>query len=344
MAFICLRVSFKTAAIISIMVLFLVSIYSSWTLFHRKSAKELKAAAAAAEAALMRQTAASSILESGVLDPKADGQTEWAPPSLSRNSLKGTYSAICLMAKDENLDIREWMVYHQRLGVGRVYVWDNNSSVPLINEIQDFVDSGFAVYQNIVHECDKKSGCVQQLVYQKCLDLYTADHVWMGFIDTDEFVVIPSGKKLDRVLQRYESYGGLVLHWRWFASSGHISRPAGGVLPNYHTCCPEANPHVKTFAFMDRAAASAGNPHNFIYKDGFFAVNNEFQRVDGPLHSPAVLGAIYLNHYNVKSQEDYIRKIKRGRADAEANNIRTIEFFNALDATCRGECPALIVP
>ena len=39
------------------------------------------------------------------------------------------YMAICAIVKNQARDIREWLEYHRWLGVGKVYVYDNNSTV-----------------------------------------------------------------------------------------------------------------------------------------------------------------------------------------------------------------------
>lgn len=39
------------------------------------------------------------------------------------------YVAICAIVKNQHRDIREWLEYHRWLGVGKVYVYDNNSTV-----------------------------------------------------------------------------------------------------------------------------------------------------------------------------------------------------------------------
>ena len=50
--------------------------------------------------------------------------------------------AICLSVKDQNKDLREWIKYHHHIGVGKFYVFDDNSSVPTIEGLQDLVQEG----------------------------------------------------------------------------------------------------------------------------------------------------------------------------------------------------------
>lgn len=52
-----------------------------------------------------------------------------------------------------------------------------------------------------------------------------------AFIDADEFIVLqPEVPTLPALLQQFEQYGGLVMHWLVFSSGGQEQRPEGGVL------------------------------------------------------------------------------------------------------------------
>ena len=57
------------------------------------------------------------------------------------------YVAMCLVVKDQPRDVVEWVQHHQQLGVGKFYIFDHNSSVPLITELYPQVDTGLVRYQ-----------------------------------------------------------------------------------------------------------------------------------------------------------------------------------------------------
>ena len=52
------------------------------------------------------------------------------------------YLAICLGVKDQNEDLREWIEYHRYIGVGKFYVFDDNSTVPAASTLQDLIQEG----------------------------------------------------------------------------------------------------------------------------------------------------------------------------------------------------------
>lgn len=70
-----------------------------------------------------------------------------------------------------------------------------------------------------------------------------------------------------------------------FGSSGLTERPENGTLASYFKCFPlhhKENLHVKTIANVRHTLGTQGDPHHFRYRPGYFAVNEQWQRVDGP--------------------------------------------------------------
>ena len=52
------------------------------------------------------------------------------------------YLSMCLVTRDQNEDIREWINYHIGLGAGKFYVFEDNSKLPAIHKVIDLVDAG----------------------------------------------------------------------------------------------------------------------------------------------------------------------------------------------------------
>lgn len=61
-----------------------------------------------------------------LLGPKGRVQV---PEKAHPSEFPDGYVAICAIVKDQGRDVREWLEYHRWLGVGKVYVYDNNSTV-----------------------------------------------------------------------------------------------------------------------------------------------------------------------------------------------------------------------
>ncbi len=93
------------------------------------------------------------------------------------------YLSLCLIAKDEDEYLQEWLDYHILIGVERFYIYDNESKNPIRNLLTEYIDAGWVV----VHEI--KGTAVQVMAYQHCLQTYGENSKWIGFIDADEFIL-----------------------------------------------------------------------------------------------------------------------------------------------------------
>lgn len=277
--------------------------------------------------------------------------------TISSPPLHSSDIALCLITKDD-LDLEEWVTYHLAIGIGRIYIFDNNSTrISVIPMLHTFITRGQVVYRYlsdplplpILHGEPPRIKNEQAYAYRKCLREFRNQHHFIGFIDSDEYIVIKN--KMDTllsILENYRNFGGLTLNWMVFGTSGHVQRPSGGVLANYFKCHPHRL--VKTIVNTMFVKDIGGTPHNFVYKHGYYAVDSNFSKV--PLYAnppevpqiPAYLfEKIYLNNYELKSQEDYLLKMKRGRADLPdvANPLSRIE---AIDSACTDTCELLQMP
>lgn len=262
-------------------------------------------------------------------------------PSANEGQLqdRSQYFAICVSAKDQHDDIEEWLEYHQQLGAGKIYVFDDNSSPPMLTQLIDYIKSGLVEYHFIGKSNHTSIPKPQLYVYDQCIDRYKAQHQFIAFIDIDEFLFIrdPNISSMPQLLQDFESYGGLAVNWVQFGSSGHLYRPQGSTMGSYWKCIPRQHPenlHVKTIANTKYVQRASG-PHHFAYSEGKLAVNEKFETVEGPKSASNEISRVALYHYVTKSREQYVSKMGRGSA---MKNFKTIEFFDETESRATSDC------
>lgn len=94
--------------------------------------------------------------------------------------------ANCLLIKNENNYLKEFIEYYKLLGYDNIILYDNND----IDEeyphdvIQDYIDSGFVIYN-----CVRGEKKCQFRVNSECLEKYKDRFEWISFFDCDEFLV-----------------------------------------------------------------------------------------------------------------------------------------------------------
>lgn len=251
---------------------------------------------------------------------------------------------MCLLAKNEHRHIREWIVHHYSIGVRRFYVFDDNSSPPMQALLQDFINLGLVDYELLLETLKPKDQSIYQYhmlaVYERCLEKASGNgHTFAGFIDADEYLFLRNASDtVDSLLRDFEPYGGLVVNWRMFGSSGLQKHPPEGTLRGFTACAPPGhlqNTHIKSFVNLQHARV--GEVHHFRYQHGKYAVNTAYQRVDGPFSSIAVFDRAVLHHYVIRSQEDFETKRKRG-LPAGFDDPRGMDFFNSINVYTLDTC------
>lgn len=233
------------------------------------------------------------------------------------------YLSICAIHKFETSHLREWIDYHRLIGVEHFYLADNNDDSNEAGEVlAPYIHDGLVTSIHI-------PGRYMQIpVYNRLLSLVRS--VWAAFIDLDEFVFPTEASTLSELLCDYEKYGGLVANWFCFGSSGLIERP-NSVLRQLHYRAKddfEPNRHIKSIV-QPAKVVSYDHPHFPTFKQGSFNVNEDFERVEGAFQPPRQR-RLRINHYILRSRQDFMDKAKRARCDTPGNPY-TDEYWNAFD-------------
>jgi tetratricopeptide (TPR) repeat protein len=235
------------------------------------------------------------------------------------------YLSLCLICKDENDYLPEWLDYHILMGVERFYIYDNESRVSLRTSLGDYIERGWVVVVDI------PGRDMQLQAYDHCLQNFGAHTFWLGFIDTDEFLVPKTTLDLKLLLKEFEACAGLAVSALFFGSNGHKHRPAAGQISSYTR---HAHPTFMEFIYVKSIVQPAlvlmpHSPHDFIYQPGQFCVNENFLRVDGQ-RFPNSIQKIQLNHYYCRSEQEIDLKLSRGNSQDVVWPRKRFDLVNTL--------------
>lgn len=273
------------------------------------------------------------------------------------NETPGRRLAICAVVKDENQYLREWVSFHLSVGADFILIVDN-SPVPNAHEVLgDFIASGavevrrFSSRQNQQREaCDR------------ALDYLRNRCDWLAFIDIDEFLFPAHSSSLKDALIDFEDFAAVAINWVSFGSNGHVEPPLGWVTENFtdrgaldHSI---AAPHLeiesnnqtkaKKYRPLNSHVKCVVNPkrtkffrsaHHFQYAPGSYAVDENFERVDGPFTQSVSIQKLRINHYWSKSLVELETKLQKGRVSQSTNkapNAYNYEWALTREAASRG--------
>ena len=254
--------------------------------------------------------------------------------------------AIGAIVKNEAPYLLEWIAFHRVLGVTRFFIADNGSD-----------DGGGALLAaldaaGLVRHLpfpDRPGVRPQLPAYRAILAAHGHEADWIAFIDADEFLLPACGPAgafqdaLPRFVARLgadASVGAVAVNWALYGSSGRLEAGPGLVVERFARRAEQglfpANHHFKSILRTAAGPEPGGNPHAFRLPDPWRTVQADGRDlaphplgING-LSREVVWGPLRLNHYVVKSREEFLtRKLPRGRATTD--RLRAPGFFEVHD-------------
>ena len=238
--------------------------------------------------------------------------------------------ALCAIAKNENLYIREWVNWYKKLGVSKIFLYDNNDidGEHFEDVISDYINTGFVevidvrgVEKGKVY--DKDGVNLQPQCYVNCYKTKLTKFDWVCFFDVDEFLTFKNGFTLDRFLNQpvFNNYDTILIPWVNYDDNNllfyenlpvmkrftHVSNTTkNGIVKSIVRCNKKFNDKDKginclihSFILNDKRIIKAnGEPIKVYSKSNWYTLNS-----DQIKKSNAVL-----NHYKTKSTEEYIKR------------------------------------
>lgn len=236
------------------------------------------------------------------------------------------YLAICAIAKNEGPYFPEWIEWHLAHGVEKFYIYDNESTDGTKDILTPYIKQGAVEYK---YWPGRK---MQLKAYDDCLACHRFSARWIAFIDLDEFIVPLKDTTITAFLKRHETAPAVEINWLIYGSSGRRTKTPGGVMERFKRHSLPQHPlnrHVKSIVNPRRvfnmigcheaarisghAADSHGNPVRKNFR------NREPQQ-----------DTIRINHYAVRSFEEFTEKQARGRASGP-QIPRSLAYFNRFD-------------
>ena len=237
------------------------------------------------------------------------------------------YYSVAVIVKNEARYIREFILFYQATGADRIYLYDNDSTDDLMDQIRPFLDSGLVVYRRWPGKR------VQAAAYRDVVRRSRGRTRWLAIIDADEYLFSPRGPVPEQ-LKAYEAYPGVGVNWLMYGPNGHDRRPAGLIMDNYTTrvASPDSvmNCHIKSIV-QPRQVSLLFHVHYAVYRGGRYAVNEDGEIIDNTCAFIQWTGRAFtarnhssvfrINHYATKSLEDLEAKCARGYADGAPNAV-----------------------
>lgn len=235
------------------------------------------------------------------------------------------YLAVCAIAKNEGPYFKEWIEWHQSQGVEKFYIYDNESTDCTKEVLAPYIESGVVEYTYF-------PGQKKQLeAYDDCFERHRLETRWLAVIDLDEFIVPIKDKNILEFLRPMEKFSVVEINWLVYGSGGAKTKEPGGVMERFKRhSLPEhqLNTHVKSIADPRRVCTMIGC-HEAARLSGKVADSNGKSLKKNFRDRMPQQEVIRINHYAIKSYEEFLAKRARGRA--RATTIRDLDYFERYD-------------
>ena len=248
-----------------------------------------------------------------------------------------SYLVATAWIKDEAPYLKEWIDFHRLQGFEKFYFYDKNSTDNTKEVLAPYVEKGIAEHRFYPSDVTTRKNF---WVMRTTIDEFKGKHKWLFHHSIDEYMFCPDGRKISDLLTEFEDYSGVVVPWKLFNSSGHITKEPGYVIERFTEYIEDSNNHIKTIIQPDKTIDSVGNPHVYYFSTGFAVdENKEIHDTTNP-HSgamrpgrPYTRNKILNHHYVCMSRDEYDTKMNKGLLDISMENQRRREAeaqWNAL--------------
>ncbi len=239
--------------------------------------------------------------------------------------------AVVATLYNEGHYVKEWLDYNLAAGVDHFYLYDHESTDNFKEVLQSYIDAGIVTYTFFPGKA------AMFPIYTDALEKYKFFCRYISFIDADEFIFPQNNKSIvevtDEILPDKPYAGGLAINWNCFGSN-HLEKAdySKGVLERFTRRAAndfETNNTVKDIV-NPRRISYFDCPHKMNYFEKFFSVNEDGGLVFTLHNAPVTDKKIVINHYYVKSFEEYILRSNGGDGIYDKNS-RSEEKFHEAD-------------
>jgi len=251
-------------------------------------------------------------------------------------------SALIVIVRDEARALLEWVAYHRVIGFDEIIVYDNESRDGTTELCHQLQNEGAITHRPWPDPAPELGTGPQVPAYEHAVANSAAD--WLCFLDADEFLVLQNYRTVGDLLRVAGRHAmPIALNWKIFGSNWQIEYRDGLVIDRFTRCGgPEqdVNRHIKTLGPASVLLAGARvHIHGWVLAKGQYYVDalGNPAAVEGyTFVTPPRWRGAWVNHYLVKSREEFEQKRLRGKATHAVGDPtkydRTIEdYFTKYD-------------
>lgn len=260
--------------------------------------------------------------------------------------------AACARVRNEARYLREWIEFHKLVGVTSFYFFDDDSSDETRKILAEYTEYVWPIVsrcsgdEDVCADRTRDSEHGELGFRDECLRKNPAGADWILMTDVDEFIFPSVGSNIAEhlALNCDARVAYVLVRWHVFGSGGHRRRPTGNTLASYRergreddtgcyprlTCGDDKAPPICAKVLARPSCVKRQGTHYVVKTSSrcvdIYSGERKMSAVDADSpfavqqHEQCAM-PLHLNHYAVRSREDYVEKFERGRISSEARDL-----------------------
>ena len=242
--------------------------------------------------------------------------------------------ALCTMGKNENLYAKEFVEYYLKIGVDHIFIYDDND--PELEKISDVIDKK---YQNniTIYETKKYNIDCQSTAFTQCYRNNMNKFDWFLMVDMDEFLyIIDDTLKSYLTQKRFDKCDFIKIHWVFPKNNDLLYYDPRPLFERFKP------PYVKYHYIKSIIRGNISDLIYWVHSPSISPKRNVtcnnvgkriyYKEMNFELIDKVNIDKAYIIHFEFKSTEEFINKIKRGYSnwfgdDTEKALIRKILIY-----------------
>ena len=230
--------------------------------------------------------------------------------SIFKENLKNKDVALCVIAKNENLYIKEYVEYYKNLGIKKIYLYDNNdiNGENFDDILNSYINSEFIKVKNIRGKSE-----IQLLVYNDCYQRYSNEYSWFMFLDVDEFLYIKNNKTISNFLSdnKFLNCNSIFINYNEYGDSDLLKYDNRSIFKRFTQS--QYGPCGKsiTRGGIKRAKIDIHKP---LYINNYCNSEGESEELykNKIFISKIAVNSAELKHFITKSLEEFCQRLEKG--------------------------------
>lgn len=233
------------------------------------------------------------------------------------------------MGKNENLYVREFVDYYIKLGIDSIFIYDDNdkNTERISDTIEKRQKKYVEIFENIKNKIFNQSDAFTDC-YQRNNKIFD----WILMLDMDEYLYIKNDKLKNYLLKSiFKKCDFIKFHWVHPTDNNQMHYEKRPLFDRFK------KPYKKSIFIKSIIRGNISNLKYWVHSPYISPFKNitcnsigkiiKYEKINfESIHNINIKKA-YIIHFNYKSTEEYINKIKRGYSNWFGNNYNN--FINS---------------